>query len=285
MLVCTDQSFSQKVKPVGDEDWEVVASMNVAPVKKSDGTYDEEKISIAGKYYVIAARNFASDQSIERFYAAACYGEKKEASKIYYIESLATAMLNPVSRVNSSFSFRSRTVGRSNGSVWLMANRFGGPLENIKEGAMHYFDARFQLHTEVRAGRCFVVSTGKPEERLTSAKIVASFVFETPIPELNAKARAKYGANPKFRYKVSYIDKSKDEVKVQVFDRLGKARRGIRVFAHEWKIKDGNSAKYKVVREYEKAGKWISEEGGDMAGAHAEIVIELTKDGMVPPPR
>ncbi len=279
-------AIAQKVKPIDPEDWEVIATaINVSPVKKDDGSFDAGKLKIAGKYQILAVREHYNQTAVDKFYAAATYGEKKEGGKIFYFESLASIMLSPVNKLPGEISFRSKVVDELKGKLWLIANRTGGPLNNMDEGELHCFDARFKSYTELRQDRCFVLKFVEDGAmKVTKAKVAASFVFETPIPEFSAAVKAKYGLTPKFRYKVTYRDKDGNEKFVKVFKSTGSVRRGIRVFTHTWEIEDGNQAVYKVVRQYFKDGSWVSEEGSDMAGAQTEIEIPLLEkpDGSTP---
>ena len=279
-------AVAQKVKPIEPEDWKVIVTgISVAPVKKDDGSFDAGKLKIAGKYQVLAVRKHYGRRTVERFYAAATYGEKKEGGKMFYFETLASTMLSPVNRLPGKISFSSKVVDETKGRVWLIANRFGGPLNNMDDGDLHYFDARFTSHAELRKDQCFVLNFIENEaKKVTKAKVAASFVFETPIPEFSAAVKAKYGLTPKFRYKVTYLDKDGNEKVVKEFKSIGSVRRGIQAFIHTWKIEDGDKAVYKVVRQYLKDGSWVSEEGADMAGGHTEIEIPLLKKLGGPPP-
>ncbi len=285
LLTCSFafNSNAQKVKPKRFEDWEVFAvGINVRPVKKSDGSYDRNKVTIGGRYNIENARG-TIEPSVERFYVAAVYGEKKEEGKMAYFGSLAAVMLSPVNSLPTTIKF-SRKVEVSKASVWLMANRSGAPLKNIKDGQLHHFSAKFTSHPQLLKDKIFIQKQQIDTDFwvFISADMVVSFVFETPIPEFSADVRAKYGTSPKFRYKVTYEDKKGKKHTVKIFD-VEENRRGMRSFRHTWKTEDnGHKVKYTINLEYQKGAEWktVEEEKGV---SYLEVTMELKYKGAPAP--
>ena len=270
---------AQKVKPKQYEDWEAFAyGINVKPVKKADGSYDPNKVTISGQYNIENARGSKST-SIEKFYAAAVYGEKKETGKIAYFGSLAAVMLSPVQSLPATIKF-SRKVETSKANVWLMANRSESPLKNIKDGQLHHFSAKFTSHPQLLENKIFIqdqqIDTDFGE--FIWAKMIVVFVFETPIPEFSAEARKKYGASPKFRYKVTYLDSKGKKHTVKEFV-VKESRRGIRSFKHKWRTADnGHKAKYTITLEYQKDTEWKTVDS-EKGVSHLEVTMELKYEG------